>query len=279
MLYVRHLASWPLLAMAASELFGLFKDLSGSCERLFRLLGEEERQLALLLIRASFIQPDMDKPGLHDVATSEVVMMESPEEPMEEVNVTTETENISSEKLDGSQMIGNQNQTMLRRLECDKCDYQTFKKYNLKQHMKNNHLSVESQLYQCETCKYQTKRPDELKQHMAIYHAQEILKCELCDYETTNSDNLKLHVDSKHTNENQINQEELKKVIQALSPLPFAEAKQYLVQQLASWKERGLQACPVLAAGLLQLGWHLQGFNGQPACNHQGRARLREMFK
>ena len=44
------------MAATSSDLLVLFKDLSGSCEKIFQLLDLEDREIALLVLRGRFFQ-------------------------------------------------------------------------------------------------------------------------------------------------------------------------------------------------------------------------------
>ena len=44
------------MAATSSDLLVLFKDLSGSCEKIFQLLNLEDREIALLVLRGRFFQ-------------------------------------------------------------------------------------------------------------------------------------------------------------------------------------------------------------------------------
>ena len=94
--------------------------------------------------------------------------------------------------------------------QCDRCDYVTSKKSNLKRH---EELHGSGQWHTCELCKFQSKRKDNLKRHIESKHKantvkrkikneQKVLKmlsCDQCSYKTIKTNHLKRHITAKHT--------------------------------------------------------------------------------
>ena len=79
-------------------------------------------------------------------------------------------------------------------VKCDKCEYQTTTKSNLKRHNNWNH--EEHQV--CTLCPF-----SDCKSSVAIHFKNkhgEIIKCSLWDYQSTNEIQIRLHTENKHQN-------------------------------------------------------------------------------
>ncbi|KAL3273507.1 hypothetical protein HHI36_014947 [Cryptolaemus montrouzieri] len=78
---------------------------------------------------------------------------------------------------------------------CNLCDYQTFYKHHLTDHMNRVHNGIK---YKCTQCDYQAKRKDYIKEHIESVHLGIKHKCSHCDYQATKKSNLTHHTNSVH---------------------------------------------------------------------------------
>ena len=80
---------------------------------------------------------------------------------------------------------------------CDKCDYKTTTKINLKQHIKSIHDKV---VFSCEQCDYKTANKNSLNQHFKSIHK----KVDIQNEEQQKHDNLNKVRTNKRKNETDI---------------------------------------------------------------------------
>jgi chromatin remodeling complex protein RSC6 len=83
-------------------------------------------------------------------------------------------------------------------LKCQKCNYDTAYKGNLKMHMNHVHGNIKRTTYACDRCEYTACRKGRLYKHYASHHAN--LCCMYCKYVATDEDVLLSHIRSKHRN-------------------------------------------------------------------------------
>ena len=65
------------------------------------------------------------------------------------------------------------------KLQCDKCDYTTVKKFHLKQHVINMHDPV---YFYCDQCAFRAKRMRYIKEHKAREHEGRLFMCDKCEF-------------------------------------------------------------------------------------------------
>ena len=63
------------------------------------------------------------------------------------------------------------------KVQCENCDYSTFKPFHMKEHVKNIH---EPEYIHCDKCTFMTKRLSHLKIHNERVHEEKVYKCDIC---------------------------------------------------------------------------------------------------
>ena len=103
-----------------------------------------------------------------------------------DINIKTEIE-IKEEPLE-------EPEETLRYFQCNRCDYRTKRRYEVKNHIAANHLGMR---FKCDQCDYEGKRKDKLKAHIKRIHegvktikkpSTEIFPCGQCDYVSRQGD-------------------------------------------------------------------------------------------
>ena len=85
--------------------------------------------------------------------------------------------------------------------KCKFCDYQCFKKYQLKAHMLRMHTEQDEKLFKCNQCDKFYKEQRSLKLHVLRVHKENkyrIMVCSLCDFKTFDKKLLASHTNTKH---------------------------------------------------------------------------------
>ena len=92
----------------------------------------------------------------------------------------------------------------LKYFQCNRCDYKTKRRYEMKNHIAANHFGVR---FKCDQCDYEGKRKDKLKAHKKRIHegvktvkkpSTELFPCPQCSYVSRRRYELKIHVESCH---------------------------------------------------------------------------------
>ena len=78
---------------------------------------------------------------------------------------------------------------------CDKCEFKSVHKHNVKVHDHNLHTGLPMS---CEQCEYKTTRKDVMTKHIQARHEDLKIKCHLCDYESSTRSTLNYHIRVKH---------------------------------------------------------------------------------
>ena len=81
--------------------------------------------------------------------------------------------------------------------KCDVCDYRSYKKSIVKNHMKS-HYEGEPKPYQCPHCSYQARREYQLEEHVYSHTGERPFACELCDYRSAHRCNITRHALQEH---------------------------------------------------------------------------------
>jgi predicted RNA-binding Zn-ribbon protein involved in translation (DUF1610 family) len=81
---------------------------------------------------------------------------------------------------------------------CNKCEYKTKYRGNIKEHNITNHLSTDaSQWYSCDECEFKSRRKYHLKRHKTVVHpsadAVQWYSCDKCEFKTKRNAHLKRH--------------------------------------------------------------------------------------
>jgi KRAB domain-containing zinc finger protein len=93
---------------------------------------------------------------------------------------------------------------------CDKCNYETNRRYILKRHDRMKHtLNEETSWFRCEQCAYKTKLECYLKRHIITRHKsdeEEVqwFRCDKCDFTAKRRSRVKHHKLIKHTSEEEV---------------------------------------------------------------------------
>jgi len=92
----------------------------------------------------------------------------------------------------------------LKYFQCNRCDYKTKRRYEMKNHIAANHFGVR---FKCDQCDYEGKRKDKLNAHKKRIHegiktvkkqSSETYPCDQCDYVSKRRYELKIHIESNH---------------------------------------------------------------------------------
>jgi len=93
------------------------------------------------------------------------------------------------------------------KLHCEKCDYTSTKRDNLRAHTRRMHSTQQEaeQTFQCDTCEFTCIKRDTLGAHKRRKHSEivdtfgETFACDQCDYNTSKRDTLGMHKRRKHS--------------------------------------------------------------------------------
>jgi len=92
----------------------------------------------------------------------------------------------------------------LKFFQCNRCDYKTKRRYEMKNHIAANHFGVR---FKCDLCDYEGKRKDKLNAHKKRIHegiktvkklSLETYPCDQCEYVSKRRYELKIHIESNH---------------------------------------------------------------------------------
>ena len=88
--------------------------------------------------------------------------------------------------------------------QCNRCDYKTKRRYEMKNHIAANHFGVR---FKCDQCDYEGKRKDKLNAHKKRIHegiktvkklSLETYPCDQCEYVSKRRYELRIHIESNH---------------------------------------------------------------------------------
>ena len=130
-----------------------------------------------------------DEEELFEVNISEPKQVLIDEYGSDVVNIQMESENHDIDEISKKEKAYN------NLYFCDKCDFKSVHKQNVKQHVHNLHTGLP---IFCEQCDFSTIRKDVLANHIQCKHEGLKILCDLCDYKTTNRSNLNHHIKVKH---------------------------------------------------------------------------------
>ena len=94
---------------------------------------------------------------------------------------------------------------LLKRFECDQCDFKSKYKRSLNNHKISKHLKDDEILwYKCEECSFRSKQQEHLKKHIMMQHLDDKdvkwFKCQECPYKTKRQHLVKQHIIIHHSN-------------------------------------------------------------------------------
>jgi len=111
---------------------------------------------------------------------------------------------IIKTEIDEEQHVENDAEEPLKFFQCNRCDYKTKRRYEMKNHIAANHFGVR---FKCDQCDYEGKRKDKLNAHKKRIHegiksvkkkSSEIYPCDKCDYVSKRRYELRIHIESNH---------------------------------------------------------------------------------
>ena len=123
------------------------------------------------------------------LAGANLIKTEIKEEPLD--TTSSDNEQLASEEA-------------LKYFQCNRCDYKTKRRYEMKNHIAANHFGLR---FKCDQCDYEGKRKDKLKAHKKRIHegvktvkkpSTELFPCSQCSYVSRRRYELKIHVESCH---------------------------------------------------------------------------------
>ena len=221
------------MVASSSDLLILFKDLSGSCEKIFHLLSQEDQEIALLVLRGRFSQnkleiqvtekekititknkseyepnpSKMKKFSGDDVVVSSVIVEEkseyepSPSKTMkfsedDVVDSSVFVEAFGTAFLDDNKL--NEESTN-KKTNNDTVSFETvpFTSKSIKPEMVSNQTKRKMQVFYCNRCNFQTFKSNSFHRHKQT-HEKIVYKCEMCIYESTSSEILMKHMKTSH---------------------------------------------------------------------------------
>jgi hypothetical protein len=81
--------------------------------------------------------------------------------------------------------------------KCDKCEYETKNKHDLKRHIKSIHDKIKD--FKCNKCEYKCSNNNDLKEHTKRIHDKiKDNKCDKCEYTCLKKSHLKQHIKYVH---------------------------------------------------------------------------------
>ena len=149
----------------------------------------------------SYVEVNIDQTNVATIVKNEMGHPSYGE--FDNINATVST--IKSETDIKSESDGfNDSEEPLKYFQCNRCDYKTKRRYEMKNHIAANHFGVR---FKCDQCDYEGKRKDKLNAHKKRIHegiktvkklSLETFPCDQCEYVSKRRYELKIHIESNH---------------------------------------------------------------------------------
>ena len=144
----------------------------------------------------SYIEVNIDQTNVDTIVKNEpdLAYADETEELASYINTEIKEEPVQAEE----------NEEALKFFQCNRCDYKTKRRYEMKNHIAANHFGVR---YKCDMCDYEGKRKDKLNAHKKRIHegiktvkkvSTETYPCDKCEYVSKRRYELKIHIESHH---------------------------------------------------------------------------------
>jgi len=226
------------LAMAAAgspQLLLLFKDLTGSCEQLFQLLSEQDKDIALLILRGRFTQLYTEKEvkgrckklatpkskaicstikgkdyEIEPKETNERLLTEDlneakkPEERTTYGSQTLEEATVVERKLKLYESVEN---LVVVDIDIDipmseDLEPKPSKGFsNVETHDSKGAVPKRTKIsarFQCDKCEYWTTANSSLRNHMQTIHPESRFRCQLCTFTSENTGDMEEYMEAKY---------------------------------------------------------------------------------
>ena len=202
------------MTASSSNLLILFKDLSGSCEKVFHLLNDQDKEIALLVLRGRFFQININNHATEHneskISNIKNDFQQIPDESGFDLNPSKVmkysedfkgdipifvnfTESLDSDQIKHLELKEITNEKYDIGAEMDKIwmkddQGQTKTKYNVKK----------PTILSCNHCDYKTSKIYHYENHMRSTHQTSVFKCEICTFESRRRAHLKVHIKKVH---------------------------------------------------------------------------------